>query len=109
MHSILRPIITEKTLGLAANRQYTFEVDTRANVITIGQEIANYYKVTVLDVRIIRVSGKVRRTRRGVGQTRQWKKAIVQLAQGQKIPGFELEIPESSKSEAEKEATPAKK
>jgi large subunit ribosomal protein L23 len=92
MMVLIRPIITEKSLSLATQRQYTFEVDRRANVLQVSRAVAEQYKVTVEGVRTIAVRGDERRTRRGTGQTRTWKKAIITLKKGDKISGFELEI-----------------
>ena len=87
IHQIVkRAIITEKSTILkdAAN-QYIFEVDVRANRIEVGQAIEKLFKVNVLDVRVMNVLGKKKRTGRVVGQKRSWKKAVVTLAPGSRI------------------------
>ncbi|MEK7460746.1 MAG: 50S ribosomal protein L23, partial [Patescibacteria group bacterium] len=89
---LIRPIITEKALRLATNRQYTFEVDRRANAIQIGKAVAAEYNVTVSSVRTSNIAGVVRRFRKGQGHTRSWKKAVVTITKGGKIPGFEIEV-----------------
>lgn len=95
---LLRPIITEKTLHLADQRQYTFEVDRRANAIQIAKAVAAEYQVTVRAVRTLNMAGEVRRFRRGVGRTRSWKKAVVTVAKGSKISGFEIETEAKDKA-----------
>ena len=96
MTVLIRPIITEKSLRLAGTRQYTFEVDRRANAIEISRAVSEIYRVTITSVRTINRAGVIRHFRRGQGRTRSWKKAIVTVGKGGKIPGFELEseVPE---------------
>lgn len=96
---IIRPIITEKTLGLAQAGHYTFEVDQRANKVEIARTITKHYSVKVTGVSTLWVVGEQRRTRRGSGQTRDLKKAIVTVAKGQKITGFEIEAPAEKKQD----------
>lgn len=97
MSVLLRPIITEKSLHMAGDRQYTFEVDRRANAIEIARAIEVQFGVKVTDVRVLNIAGHARRYRRSIGQTRAWKKAIVTLAVGNKIVGFELETEDHAK------------
>ncbi len=90
MNVIVRPIITEKSMTLANLKQYTFEVDLRANALQITQAIEKQFSVTVSDVRMLPVRSETKRNRRGAGKTRRSKKAIVVLSKG-KIAGFEIE------------------
>jgi large subunit ribosomal protein L23 len=80
---IIRPVITEKNTRLNEDGKYTFEVAMATNKIEIKKAIEEIFGVTVKDVNIINVRGKLkrRRTRHGVteGFTRDWKKAIVTL------------------------------
>lgn len=90
--TIKRPIITEKTLTLAARGWYTFAVDTRASKEEVADAVTTFYKVTVEDVRTANMHGKIRRVGR-MGRTMKksdWKKAMVRLAKGQKIDAFEV-------------------
>lgn len=107
MNALIRPIITEKTIGLAGLRQYTFEVDRRANQIDIAQTAQTMYRVTVMHVNVITISGRMIRRKKGAGQTRSWKKAIITVKSGQKIPGFELEVEQKSTKSTTKETTKA--
>jgi len=87
---IKRPLITEKsTLAREESGKYQFEVDRRANKIEIGQAIEKLFKVKVLDVRVMNVSGKKKRVGRNIGRTQDWKKAIVKLVPGNKIEIFD--------------------
>ena len=90
---IRRPILTEKITALQDRRQYAFEVDDAANKVSIAQAIEKKFNVTVLNVRTVRVKGKqkTQMTRRGrfTGKTREWKKAMVTLKEGDKIDYLE--------------------
>ncbi len=84
---LLRPLITEKmTSDSEKNNRYGFVVSKSANKIQIRQAIESKYDVKVSDVRTINVDGKARSrfTKTGVvnGRTSSYKKAIVQLADG---------------------------
>lgn len=87
---IKRPLNTEKTtIQKEVSNQVSFVVDRRANRIEIGQAIEKIFNVKVSDVRTMQVKGKVKRRGRIVGRTRDWKKAIVKLAPGQRIDFFD--------------------
>lgn len=99
-HVLTRPVISEKSLTLAARGWYTFRTQTSASKKEIAAEIAKHYKVDVISVRTITMHGKVRRTGRRMTmvQKSDWKKAIVQLKAGQKIDAFEITAPEGEKA-----------
>jgi len=75
----------EKALATQKLNQYVFKIDSVANKIMVANEIKKTYKVKVLSVNIINVSGKVRRVGRTRGFKSGFKKAIVTLAPGQTI------------------------
>jgi large subunit ribosomal protein L23 len=86
---IVRPLVTEKSMeGMRAGR-YTFVVDPRANKVQIRQAVEEIWQVRVDAVNTMRVHGKVRRVGRSVGRRPDWKKAIVTLKAGERIPFFE--------------------
>jgi large subunit ribosomal protein L23 len=89
---IVRPIDTEKTRYQASELgQYTFEVDRRANKIEVRQAVENIFDVTVVAVNVVNVPAKAstRRGRRRVVRRSTWKKAVVTLAEGQRLDVFE--------------------
>lgn len=87
---LIKPIITEKTMQMAPNNQYTFEVEPNANKIEIAKEVKRLYKAEVKEVRIQNIRGKVKAFRRHLGKQSDVKKAIIILKPGSKIPGFEM-------------------
>ena len=89
---IIRPIDTEKTRYQASELgQYTFEVDRRANKIEVKRAIEEIFEVDVVAVNIMNVPAKVsrRRGRRRVVRHPAWKKAVVAVAEGQRLDVFE--------------------
>jgi len=99
MNTIIRPLISEKTLVLASQGWYTFVVDLQAEKKEIASTVSSLYKVTVTDVRTIHMHGKMRRTGKKMTYSKKsdWKKAMVQLAKGQKIDAFEVTSQETEK------------
>ncbi|MDR1206059.1 MAG: 50S ribosomal protein L23 [Peptococcaceae bacterium] len=90
LHDVLiRPVITEKTSDMMAENKYTFRVDKRANKIEIKQAVESIFHVDVTHVRTMNVPGKLKRQGRTSGMTAQWKKAIITLKDGQKLPIFD--------------------
>jgi large subunit ribosomal protein L23 len=95
-----RPLITEKVnrLGELEQKQYAFEVDDRANKVLVKQAVEQIFNVAVESVRIINVGAHRRRSPRSrmlghkakqVVRKPGWKKAIVKLAEGQRLELFE--------------------
>ena len=77
---IIRPLITEQGMHFANVRNvYSFEVNKRANKIQIRHAVEKLYEVRVLGVRTANYKGKPRTRGRSSGQTRSWKKAVVEL------------------------------
>jgi large subunit ribosomal protein L23 len=84
------PVISEKShLQKADGNKVTFRVDSSANKIEIRKAIEALFKVKVLKVNTVSVQGKSKRMGRVEGVRSGWKKAIVTLAPGDKIPGLE--------------------
>ena len=87
---VRQPIITEKSTELAEEGKYVFEVDPRANKMQIREAIEIAFSVQVRKVNVINVRGATRRMgRTRAGRERDWKKAIVTLADGYEIRLFE--------------------
>lgn len=76
---------TEKSSMMQSNNKYLFWVDKSANKIEIKQAIEAIYSVTVRNVNTQMARGKNKRVRYAPGRTPDWKKAIVQLKEGDKI------------------------
>ncbi len=85
---IIRPIISEKSFALAEVGKYTFRVHDNAHKTEIRQAIESLFEVKVEAIRTAWVKPKPKRRGYTSGQTRKWKKAMVQVAPGQTIPIF---------------------
>jgi large subunit ribosomal protein L23 len=87
-----RPIITEKTdYQSDVLRQYSFEVDKRANKQQVREAVEAIFDVDVERVRTMIVPAKMgQRLRVKMIRKKEWKKAIVTLAEGQKIDLFDV-------------------
>lgn len=88
---IKRPLIlTEKGNLLRENHnQYLFEVKKGANKAQIRNAVETLFSVRVDNVHTMIVRGRMRRMGRGYAKTRNWKKAIVSLKEGETISFFE--------------------
>jgi large subunit ribosomal protein L23 len=89
---IIRPIDTEKTRYQASELgQYSFEVHPGANKIEVKQAIEAIYEVEVAAVNTMIMPAKAsgRRGRRRIVRRSPWKKAVVTMAEGQRLDVFE--------------------
>lgn len=82
--TVLRsPIISEKSTNIGdAHRQFVFKVLADANKNEIKNAVELMFNVKVTAVRTCKVKGKVKQRGRVVGQTKNWKKAYISLAEG---------------------------
>lgn len=86
---IIRPVVSEKSYVLASADRYTFRVHPDANKTQIRQAVEALFDVGVLEVRTSSVKSKPKRRGHTAGRTREWKKAIVQVREGDTIPVFQ--------------------
>jgi large subunit ribosomal protein L23 len=90
---VVRPIDTEKTRYQASELgQYTFEVDRRANKIDVKRAVEEIFETEVVSVRMVNMPAKAsKRYGRGRRSVRRppWKKAVVTLAEGERLDLFE--------------------
>jgi large subunit ribosomal protein L23 len=82
--------MTEKSMKQKEKfNQFSFEIDRRANRIEVRRAIEQIFNVKVAAVRTVQVKGKIKQRGRITGKRRDWKKAIVTLMPGERIPFFE--------------------
>lgn len=87
---IIEPIITEKSNTQKEEaQQVTFKVPLWATKIQIREAVEKVFEKKVLDVKTIKVKGKVKRLGRHTGKRPDWKKAIIKLKPGERIDFFE--------------------
>ena len=86
---IVRPVISEKSYDMIEQNRYTFEVAKTASKPQIADAVSEIFGVTVTSVNTMNVKGKPRRVRVAKCKTRDWKKAIVSLKEGDSIEFFQ--------------------
>ncbi len=86
---IIRPVVSEKSYVLAAAGKYTFRVHADAHKTQIRQAVESLFDVGVIGVHTMSVKSKPKRRGQIQGRTRTWKKAIVQVREGDTIPIFQ--------------------
>ena len=87
---IIRPVVSEKSYVLATAGKYTFRVHPDAHKTQIKQAVeALFDGVKVVEVRTSSVPSKPKRRGFTSGRTREWKKAVVQVREGDSIPIFQ--------------------
>lgn len=85
---ILAPVISEKSYAELQNNWYTFLVHPDANKTQIKIAIEQIFDVRVLSVNTLNREGKRKRTRFGWGKRKNTKRAMVKLAEGDRIDAF---------------------
>ncbi|MGH3278974.1 MAG: 50S ribosomal protein L23 [Trebonia sp.] len=85
---LVRPVVSEKSYGLLDEGKYTFVVAPDANKTQIKQAVEEVFRVKVTGVNTLNRPGKRRRTRFGWGKRPDTKRAIVTLAEGDRIDIF---------------------
>jgi len=85
---LLAPIVSEKSYSLLDENKYTFLVAPGANKTEIKIAVEQIFKVRVVGVNTINRQGKKRRTRAGFGKRPDTKRAIVTVADGERIDIF---------------------
>ncbi|QAA30824.1 MULTISPECIES: 50S ribosomal protein L23 [Clostridium] len=90
-HDIIRkPVITEKSMAIMAEKKYTFIVHKSANKVQIKKAVEEVFGVKVEDVKTMRVEGKTKRVGVHIGKRADFKKAVVKLsADSKNIEFFE--------------------
>ena len=85
---ILRPVISEKSYGLLDENKYTFLVSPDANKTEIKIAVEQIFNVKVTAVNTVNRKGKRKRTKFGYGHRNDTKRAVVSLAEGNRIEIF---------------------
>ena len=85
---LIAPVVSEKSYGLIDQNKYTFLVHPAANKTEIKIAVEKVFNVKVTAVNTANRPGKRRRTRFGWGQRNDTKRAVVSVAEGQRIDIF---------------------
>ena len=85
---VIKPLITEKSMDLIAEKKYSFKVAIDATKPEIAHAVEELFGVKVAKVNTINVKRKPKRLRFSTGYTAAWKKAIVTLTADSKTIEF---------------------
>jgi large subunit ribosomal protein L23 len=86
---LIAPVVSEKSYALIEQNKYSFRIHEKAHKTQVRQAVEELFDVTVQGVNIVKVQSKPKRRGLSRGRRPGWKKAIVQLAPGEKIDIFE--------------------
>jgi large subunit ribosomal protein L23 len=86
---LIAPVVSEKSYSLIEGNKYSFRVHDKAHKTQIRQAVEQLFDVHVEGVNIIKVQAKPKRRGMNRGKKPGWKKAIVQLREGERIEIFE--------------------
>jgi len=86
---LLAPVVSEKSYSLIGDNKYSFRIHPDAHKTQVRQAVEELFEVKVERVNIVKVQPKPKRRGMSKGIRPGWKKAIVQLAEGESIEIFE--------------------
>jgi large subunit ribosomal protein L23 len=86
---LLAPVVSEKSYSLINDRKYSFRVHKNAHKTQIRQAVEELFEVHVERVNVVKVQPKPKRRGLHKGTRSGWKKAIVQVREGETIEIFE--------------------
>jgi large subunit ribosomal protein L23 len=86
---LLAPVVSEKSYSLIEDRKYSFKVHPNAHKTQIRQAVEQLFEVHVESVNVSRVKSKPKRRGMIRGRRPGWKKAVVQVREGETIPIFQ--------------------
>ena len=85
---IIRPVVSERSYDLMEQGNYSYETARTAPKEEIRDAVEKIFGDHVVKVNTVNVKPKNKRVRMQQGKTRQWKKAIVTLKEGESIEIF---------------------
>jgi large subunit ribosomal protein L23 len=86
---LLAPVVSEKSYSLIADRKYSFRVHPKAHKTQVRQAVEELFNVKVERVNVSQVKPKPKRRGLHRGTKPGWKKAVVQVREGETIEIFE--------------------
>ena len=86
---LIAPVVSEKSYSLIEDRKYSFRVHADAHKTQVRQAVEQLFDVKVIKVNIVHVKAKPKQRNFIKGVRPGWKKAIVQLREGDSIDIFE--------------------
>ncbi len=88
-HVLIAPVVSEKSYSLIDENKYSFRVHEKAHKTQVRQAVEELFDVHVTNVNIVKVQPKPKRRGLVRGKKPGWKKAIVELREGDRIEIFQ--------------------
>ena len=85
---LIAPVVSEKSYSLIEGNKYSFRVHSKAHKTQIRQAVEQLFDVHVKSVNVLKVNPKPKRRGLQSGTKKGWKKAIVELREGERIEIF---------------------
>jgi large subunit ribosomal protein L23 len=86
---LLAPVVSEKSYSLIEDHKYVFKVHKDAHKTQIRQAVEELFEVHVVSVNVLQVPSKPKRRGQTSGRRPGWKKAVVELREGESIEIFQ--------------------
>ena len=86
---LIAPVVSENSYSLIESRKYSFRVHPEAHKTQIRQAVEELFEVKVVSVNVSQVQSKPKRRGMIRGKKQGWKKAIVQVREGDEIQIFQ--------------------
>jgi large subunit ribosomal protein L23 len=86
---LIAPVVSEKSYSLITDNKYTFRVHKDAHKTQIRQAVEQLFDVHVRAVNVSKAPSKPKRRGQVQGRKPSWKKAVVELREGESIPIFQ--------------------
>jgi large subunit ribosomal protein L23 len=86
---LIAPVVSEKSYSLIGENKYSFRVHEKAHKTQIRQAVEELFDVKVESVNVLKVRPKPKRRGLQKGTKPGWKKAVVELREGDRIEIFE--------------------
>ena len=86
---LIAPVVSEKSYSLIEARKYAFRVHPDAHKTQIRQAVEQLFDVRVQAVNVSKAPSKPKRRGAVQGRKSGWKKAVVELREGDSIPVFQ--------------------
>ena len=86
---LIKPVVSEKSYHQITENRYTFKVHKDAHKTQIRQAVEQLFEVGVVAVNVSKIPSKPKRRGATKGRKPGWKKAVVEVRQGDSIPIFQ--------------------
>ena len=104
---MFKPYLTEKSVDHNAEGVYVYEIPMGLSKQKVKEMLEKVFKIEITKINTLIVKGKVKRFKGRLGERKSIRKAVITLAKGQKIAGFEGDVDEEKKEKKAKKEVKA--